>query len=165
MTSHLSRRLLAIMCVTALLGPVGALATETPPSPPWWKSETIRKELGLTADQSARIDTIWQATLPELRQDWEELDRLESKMSRLIETDAPEAQIVRLSDKVEALRSTLNKTRTLMLYRMRQVLTPEQRAKLKTYEPRKGGSPKDPHRSSGRGHSEQRAPDGLRPRN
>src|SRR5262245_55400819 len=115
MTSHLSRRLVAMMCATALMGPAAAVATQAPPSPPWWKSEAIRKELGLTADQSTRIDSIWQATLPELRQDWEELDRLESKMSRLIETDAPEAQIVRLSDKVEALRSTLNKTRTLML--------------------------------------------------
>ena len=33
-------------------------------------------------------------------------------------------------DKVEAIRGGLNKTRTLMLLRMRQVLTPEQRVIL-----------------------------------
>ena len=41
----------------------------TQPQPfAWWKSEQFKKELGLTADQSARIDKIWETTRPELRQ-------------------------------------------------------------------------------------------------
>ncbi len=46
----------------------------TQPQPfAWWKSEPFKKELGLTADQSARIDKIWETTRPELRQEWDEL--------------------------------------------------------------------------------------------
>jgi Spy/CpxP family protein refolding chaperone len=37
---------------------------------------------------------------------------------------------MRQVDKVEALRSNMNKNRTLMLLRMRQVLSPDQRTKL-----------------------------------
>ena len=30
---------------------------------PWWKDAQFQKELALTADQSARIDTIFQSTI------------------------------------------------------------------------------------------------------
>ena len=70
--------------------------------------------------------------MPELRQEREELERLEAKLSRLIEDDAgrsePRAQI----DRVETARANVNKTRSLMLLRMRQVLTPEQRDALRS---------------------------------
>ena len=52
----------------------------------------FKKELGLTADQSARIDEIWETTRPELRQEWDELRQLEDKLSRLIQNDADEAR-------------------------------------------------------------------------
>ena len=39
----------------------------------------LTKELGLTAEQSARIDKIWETARPELRQEWDELSKLEGK--------------------------------------------------------------------------------------
>jgi Spy/CpxP family protein refolding chaperone len=96
----------------------------------WWKSEQFQKDLGLTADQCARIDSVFQATLPKLREGREELDREEAELSRLIEQNVDEAQITRQVDRVEATRAKLNKMRTLMLFHMRQMLTPEQRTRF-----------------------------------
>jgi Spy/CpxP family protein refolding chaperone len=45
--------------------------------------------------------------------------------------NADEAIVVRQVDKVEAIRSHVNKTRQLLLLHHRQLLTPEQRVKLK----------------------------------
>jgi Spy/CpxP family protein refolding chaperone len=103
----------------------------------WWRSEEVVKELGLTADQSARIDRIYQETRPELRQEFDELDRMEAKLSRLIESDtADETALARQIDRVETARAHANKTRSLMLWRMRQVLTVDQRSRLKALQER-----------------------------
>ena len=96
----------------------------------WWKTEPTRSHLALTADQSAQIDGVFQEGIEQLRKQKEELDRLESKLSRMIETMVDEGQVTQQIDRVEAVRSTLNKTRTLMLLHMRQLLTAEQRIKL-----------------------------------
>jgi Spy/CpxP family protein refolding chaperone len=50
----------------------------------------------------------------------------------MILANADEPSVVRQVDRVEAIRASMNKERTLMLLRMRQVLSPEQRAKLGT---------------------------------
>jgi protein CpxP len=101
-----------------------------PPGPPWWKDEQFKKDLGLTSDESARIDAIFQATLPQLRQGYDDLDKAEDKLSRMIEKNADEGLVVKEIERVEAIRSTLNKARTLMHLHMRQVLTPEQRLRF-----------------------------------
>ena len=95
-----------------------------------------RKISALTPDQVAQIDAIFQATLPELRHRKDELDRLESKLSHLIERDTDEAVIASQVDKTEAARGALNKMRTLMLMRMRQVLRPDQRVRFKALHER-----------------------------
>jgi Spy/CpxP family protein refolding chaperone len=121
----------------AFLLTLSSVALGAPPRhpPTWWKSEEVVKELGLTADQSARIDKIFQATRPELRQEYDELDRLEAKLSRLIESDTiDEAALARQIDRVETARANANKTRSLMLWRMRQVLTADQRVRLKALQ-------------------------------
>jgi Spy/CpxP family protein refolding chaperone len=97
---------------------------------PWWRDAQFQKDLSLTADQSARIDSVFQATISLLRQKKEELDQQEAELSRLIAGNADEAVVVRQVDRVEGIRANLNKNRTLMLLRMRQVLSPEQRVKL-----------------------------------
>ena len=119
------RRLGALWLLLALAAPLGAQSSFA-----WWKSEQFQKDLGLTPDQCARIDSVFQATLPKLREGREELDRDEADLSRLIEQNVDEGQITRQVDRVEATRAKLNKMRTLMLLRMRQVLSPEQRVKL-----------------------------------
>ena len=97
---------------------------------PWWKDAQFQKELTLTADQSARIDLVFQSAMSTLRPKKEELDRQEAELSRLIAANADEAVVSFQVDKVEAIRTSMNKQRTLMLLHMRQVLSPDQRVRL-----------------------------------
>jgi Spy/CpxP family protein refolding chaperone len=100
----------------------------------WWKSEPT---LAVSPEQSTQIDGIFQDGITQLQKQKDELDRLETKLSRLIETSASEAEVTHQIDRVEAARSTLNKTRTLMLLHMRLVLKPEQRMKLNALRDRR----------------------------
>ncbi|MCC7418077.1 MAG: Spy/CpxP family protein refolding chaperone [Acidobacteria bacterium] len=129
MRSSAPRVLLAAALVAALAGPAAAQSYA------WWKSEAMKKEIGLSDEQSAKIDAVVQSTMPTLRQGKGDLDREEAELSRLIEINAGEPDVIRQIDKVESIRAFLNKTRTLMLLRERQVLTPEQRTALRaSYE-------------------------------
>jgi len=124
----------------ALLLSAAPVLAQRPPDPPrpfaWWKSEPFKKELGLTADQSAHIDKIWETTRVELRQEWDELSKLEAKLSKLIQSDADEAVLTRQIDRVETARAGANKTRSLMLVQMLKVLTPEQRTRFNSLHDR-----------------------------
>jgi Spy/CpxP family protein refolding chaperone len=107
--------------------------SQGPPSSKWkwWQDAKSKAELNLTAEQSNRIEEIFQASFPKLREGYEQLDRLESKVSKQISADqTTEAELLRQVDTVEAVRGELSKARTLMLFRMQRVLTPEQRLKL-----------------------------------
>lgn len=127
----------AVLCVGLAAGAAAAWAAQPPQSPQpsqrfaWWRSEQYQKNLGLTYEQVNRIEALFQAALPDLRKGRDELDRQEAELSRLIEINADEALVSRQVDKVEAIRSHLNKTRTLLLLHHRQVLTADQRVRLK----------------------------------
>jgi len=98
----------------------------------WWQSERFVQELGLTREQSARLEEVFQATWPALHAAKADLDRLETELSRLIaEGTASEAKVLQQIDRVEASRSAMGRTRSLMLYRMHRLLTSDQRVKLK----------------------------------
>jgi Spy/CpxP family protein refolding chaperone len=139
----------AVLCAGLLLGgawQTEAQAPQTPQNPTqqrfaWWRSEEYQKNLGLSADQVNRLEAIFQSALPDMRKGRDELDRHEAELSRLIETGADEALVTRQLDKVEAIRSHLNKTRQLVLLHHRQVLTPEQRVKLAQAERERAGRP------------------------
>jgi Spy/CpxP family protein refolding chaperone len=128
------RRLIfgGVLCTWFILALAGPAQAQSPSPFAWWKSEQFRKDLGLTREQCARIDKVFEAAVPRLRQSKQELDREEAYLSRLIEADAGEAQVARELDKVEAIRGNLNKMRTLMLLHQRELLTAEQRIKFKT---------------------------------
>lgn len=143
-----------LICRRWLLG-ILMLATVAAPARaqgfgfPWWRDAQFQKELSLTSDQSSRIDSLFQATMPGLRHKKEELDSEEAALSRLIAANADEQQVTKQVDRVEAIRSHLNKARTLLLLHIRQVLTPDQRAKLnKLYEQRvtDRGKPRGDHK-------------------
>ncbi len=119
-------RLLPAVFVLALVAPVHAQSFGFP----WWRDAQFQKELALTAEQTTRIDGVFQAAISNLRQKNEELAQQEAELSRLIASNADELVVTRQVDKVEAIRANLNKMRTLMLLHMRQVLSPDQRVKL-----------------------------------
>jgi len=58
------------------------------------------------------------------------------KLSRLFEGNADEAVLARQIDRVETARANLNKSRSLMLMRMRRVLTSEQLVRFRTLSQR-----------------------------
>jgi Spy/CpxP family protein refolding chaperone len=97
---------------------------------PWWRDAQFQRDLSLTSDQTTRIENLFQSTVGALRAKKAELDQQEDELSRLIAGNADEASVIKQVDRVEAIRSNLNKMRTLQLLRIRQVLTPDQRMKL-----------------------------------
>lgn len=111
--------------------PSGPQEGKKPGSHKWWQSARNRAEIGLTEQQSVEIERLFQADVPKLRVRKEELDREEKALSALLAGSATtEAQVVRQLDRVEAARSDMSKVRALMLFRMRRVLSAEQRIKL-----------------------------------
>jgi Spy/CpxP family protein refolding chaperone len=95
----------------------------------WWQNDRIVKELSLTAEQSTRLEEIFQKHQPVLRQRMDALDHAEKAFDKLVET-GDDTAVMGQADVVEGARAELNKTRTLMLLRMRRSLTTDQWAKF-----------------------------------
>jgi Spy/CpxP family protein refolding chaperone len=126
-----SKTLLRKAAVLALFV-VGAAVWAAPASAQrgkWWHDDTFKRELGLTTEQSARLEDIFQKTAPVLRQRMQALDRAEEVFDRLVEK-GDDAAVMGQVESVEAARADLNKERTLMLLRMRRALTADQWAKF-----------------------------------
>jgi Spy/CpxP family protein refolding chaperone len=94
----------------------------------WWQSDEFKKELGLTAAQTVRLEEIFQKALPKLKVQKTALDAAEAKFAALIERGDEGA--MEQINVVEEARKALNTSRALMLWNMRQVLTTDQYAKL-----------------------------------
>ena len=97
---------------------------------PWWRDARFQHDLTLTTDQTTRIENLFQSTIGQLRAKKAELDQQEDDLSRLIAANADEPVVIKQVDKVETIRAHLNKMRTLLLLRIRGVLTPDQRVRL-----------------------------------
>jgi Spy/CpxP family protein refolding chaperone len=99
----------------------------------WWQTERFQKELVLTAEQITRIEGIYQTAEPVLRAQKQALDRREDKLSKVIaDPKSDEAAVLMATDRVEAARNEIGRTRTLMLFRIRRVLNDDQLVKLNT---------------------------------
>jgi Spy/CpxP family protein refolding chaperone len=95
----------------------------------WWQNDRFVGELGLTQEQSTRLEEIFQKHQPTLRQRMEALEQAEKAFDTVVETGDDNAVMGQV-DVVEAARAELNKARTLMLLRMRRSLTADQWAKF-----------------------------------
>ncbi|MEQ1896528.1 MAG: periplasmic heavy metal sensor [Vicinamibacterales bacterium] len=96
----------------------------------WWTDESVQKRLVLSPEQSRRLEEVFQQALPSLRSGRLRLEAAEQELSALIEGSIDEAPVVRQLERVEAIRTDVNKTRTLMLLHMRRVLSADQRLRL-----------------------------------
>lgn len=94
----------------------------------WWQAEPIIRELGLTQDQTRRLEDVWQKALPQLKAHKTTLDAAEAAFERLIERG--DSAAMEQINVVETARAELNKARSVMLWNMRQLLTREQWAKF-----------------------------------
>ncbi len=97
----------------------------------WWQTERFQKELTLTAEQITRIEGIYQTTEPLLRAQKQAFDRREEKLSKIIaDPKSDEPAVLQATDRLEAARTEISRTRTLMFFRIRRVLTDEQNVKM-----------------------------------
>jgi len=98
----------------------------------WWQDEKLKADLGLAAEQVNRLEAVFQELSPKMTAEKQVLDALERQLSNVIrDANVAEAEVVRQVDVVEAARSALGKTRTLMIYRLYRNLSPDQRVKMK----------------------------------
>ena len=95
----------------------------------WWQSDLYKRELGLTSEQSRRLEDIFKAAVPNLRVQKKALDQAETDFERLVEK-GDDGAVMEQVGRVEIARAELNKSRTMMLLRMRRVLTTDQWAKF-----------------------------------
>jgi Spy/CpxP family protein refolding chaperone len=95
----------------------------------WWESDHFQRELRLMPEQTRLIEGIFQEALPALRAQKKALDDAEAAFERLVER-GDENLVLAQVERVEHARSELNVSRTMMLVRMRRVLTTEQWAKF-----------------------------------
>lgn len=113
----------------------------------WWIEEGPRAELGITDQQSAAIEKIFQAHLPGQRQRHRELEALEPALAKLIKEGTAHPDVVaREVERVEDLTAAVRKARITTLYRMQHELTADQRARLKAMDDRRRRD--DSHKSS-----------------
>lgn len=95
----------------------------------WWQSEEYKRELRLTPEQSKKLEEIFQAAVPTLKSLKKSLDQAESEFERLLER-GDDGSVMDQVERVEAARAELNKSHTLMMLRMKRVLTAEQWTKF-----------------------------------
>lgn len=109
--------------------------SQRPPSQPrvpWWKDAAIIKEISLTPDQSAKIDAVWLKREQDMRGPALELTKQETELKRMLAERKVGVDVVGMqSDRVEAQRTILAKSRTIMLYQFGLVLSPEQNTALR----------------------------------
>lgn len=109
-----------------------------PRSHKWWSSDEGRAEIGLTDVQSKRLEAIFQRFLPALKSNKDDVDKYQREVSKLLaEAREDEDVVLHAIDRLESAQSALSRTRTLMLYRMYKLLTPEQREKVNRYNERR----------------------------
>jgi Spy/CpxP family protein refolding chaperone len=91
----------------------------------WWQSDRYKTELMLTTDQSRRLEEIFQNALPTLRAQMKALESAETELERLVQRGDDSAVMAQVA-RVETARAELNTSRTLMLLKMRRLLTSDQ---------------------------------------
>lgn len=117
----------------AVLAVVLMLAAQAAPGAPepfrWWLSPLVKAEIHLTDEQSRAIDDIVVTTLPNRRVLRGKLDALQAELDRaLADATVSDAVATDLITRVEQARARRNVARSMMLVRIRRLLTPAQRA-------------------------------------
>lgn len=98
----------------------------------WWKDESAAKEMHLTQTQVRKISGLYENRVRQLKPVYEELERQRDELDKMSRERTVEVAVYAIQvNRVEALRSELNKTRTIMLYEMHRVLTAEQMVKFR----------------------------------
>lgn len=117
----------ALVCVLLLAGSGSAQQAVK-----WWTDPSARARLQLTPHQSGDLDAIYQSMMPERIKNAADVKKLTDQIEALLQSPtATEADVKALADRLGAAQARRNVTRTLILFRMRNVLSPTQREALK----------------------------------
>lgn len=124
--SVVRRLIAAALSLTMLAVPAGAQSFK------WWQEERFQRELALSPEQVSRLEDIYQAAGPAMRTQKATLDRLQADLQAMVNDGrADDGAAAELIARVESARADLGRSRGLMLYRMRRLLTSDQHVKLK----------------------------------
>ena len=114
-----------LLTLVALLVLAGASPLAAQGKFKWWQSDRYKTELMLTADQSKRLEEIFQQALPKLRAQMKTLETAEAELERLVQRGDDSSVMAQVA-RVETARGELNTSRTMMLLAMRKLLTSDQ---------------------------------------
>jgi Spy/CpxP family protein refolding chaperone len=128
----------AVLCAALLLVSSPAIGQGK-----WWHSDEFKRELGLTQEQTRRLEEIFQKALPKLKTQKSALDEAEARFTRLLER-GEDAAIMEQVNVVAAARSELEKARTVMLLEMKKILTGDQWAKFTALQKQAAARPARP---------------------
>jgi Spy/CpxP family protein refolding chaperone len=102
-----------------------------PGSIKFWTDAEIKKEIGLTDKQVAELEDTYQRRTRDLTPTLAEYYALGEDLNKVIaERKVSSEELLPKVVKVESLRSKINESRTIMLYRFYRSLTPDQYQKL-----------------------------------
>ena len=103
------------------------------PAGTWWRNQSYVSLLSLTTDQQKRMDEVFQQFRLKLIDLTASLDKEEAILEPLLKAEKlDEAKVATQIDRIANARAELEKANARMLLGIRQVLTPEQWAKLNT---------------------------------
>ena len=97
----------------------------------WWKHPQIASELGLTEEQISTIETIFdkkKVKMTELKDKL--LEKRTQLQEKIADPNAKRKDIDNQAEEVDKLILKLDKIKREMILEIREVLTPDQRAKL-----------------------------------
>ena len=104
----------------------------------WWANPQTAELLGLTADQTRKMDDIFQQHRLRLIDLNASLEKEELILEPLMGADQPDdAKVMAQIDRVAQARAELEKANSRMLWSVRRVLTPDQWKKLQSGPVRK----------------------------
>ena len=121
-------------------GPVRGRPTPDMLAGKWWTSPGLANRLGLSDDQTKRLDQVYQQSRLKLIDARAALEKAEAQMDPLLAPDHPqESAVLAQIDRIAEARAELEKANARMLFAFRMVLTPEQWKDLQSRDAGPGG--------------------------
>jgi Spy/CpxP family protein refolding chaperone len=96
----------------------------------WWRSPRFVAALRLTPAQSSAIEQIYRQMLPERIERAGKAEAGRARLEHLLDSHAGDEELEAAASQAADADAARRRVRTLMLYRMSRVLTPEQRSQL-----------------------------------
>jgi Spy/CpxP family protein refolding chaperone len=122
-------------------GPGGGMADglHIGPAGMWWKNPTVVQTLGLTPDQTKKMDDIFQAARIQLIDLKANVEKQNALLEPMLSANPPDlTKTMAQIDKVAQARADLEKANARMLLGIRVLLTPDQWTKLHARGPGRG---------------------------